>query len=70
MSTRIKENYASIDSTTSRSICGEIGERLRQDLRPDKSGLPHTLQHLLDEMKSRESPSTAARKRGLFARWF
>jgi hypothetical protein len=54
MSTRITEIADTIDSKTSRSICGEIGERLRQNLRPEHSELPHSLRQLLQEMRRRE----------------
>jgi hypothetical protein len=54
MSTRITESEDTIDSKTSRSICGEIGERLRQNLRPEPSELPPSLRLLLDEMRRRE----------------
>jgi hypothetical protein len=43
-----------IDRKTSRSICDGVGERLRQDLRPDD--LPSSyLQHLMDELRRRDS---------------
>jgi hypothetical protein len=54
MSTRITEIADTIDSKTSRSICGEIGERLRQNLVPEPSELPASMQQLLDEMRRRE----------------
>jgi hypothetical protein len=54
MSTRITEIADTIDSKTSRSICGEIGERLRQNLVPEASELPASMQQLLDEMRRRE----------------
>ena len=43
-----------IDRKTSRSICEAVGERLQQDLRPIESALPSHLQHLMDELRSRD----------------
>jgi hypothetical protein len=34
------DNSERIDRKTSRSICDAVGERLRQNLRPEKSELP------------------------------
>jgi len=44
-----------IDRKTSRSICDAIGERLQQDLRPEASPLSRQLQHLMDELRRRDS---------------
>jgi hypothetical protein len=44
-----------IDALTSHSICRAIGDRLRQNLAPEASGLPPHLQQLLDQLRSRES---------------
>jgi hypothetical protein len=43
-----------IDRQTSRSICDAVGERLQRDLRPIESALPPHLQHLMDELRSRD----------------
>jgi hypothetical protein len=43
-----------IDALTSKSICRAIGDRLRQNLAPEPSGLPPHLQQLLDQLRSRE----------------
>ncbi|HXO72678.1 MAG TPA: hypothetical protein VN838_27265, partial [Bradyrhizobium sp.] len=48
---RINESSEQIDRATSRSICRVVGERLRQDLRPENSELPSHLQHLMDELQ-------------------
>jgi hypothetical protein len=48
---RINESSEQIDRTTSRSICRGVGERLRQDLRPENSELPTHLRHLMDELQ-------------------
>jgi hypothetical protein len=44
-----------IDHKTSRSIRDAIGERLKQDLRPDSSQPSSYLQHLIDELRRRDS---------------
>jgi len=43
-----------IDRPTSRSICRAIGERLRQNLRPEESELPSGLRNLLDELRRQD----------------
>ncbi|MEA2887381.1 MAG: hypothetical protein QOD11_1741 [Bradyrhizobium sp.] len=48
---RINESSEQIDRATSRSICRGVGERLRQDLRPENSELPTHLRHLMDELQ-------------------
>ncbi|TMK11282.1 MAG: hypothetical protein E6G71_01480 [Alphaproteobacteria bacterium] len=55
MNSRIADNTEQIDHRTSRSICDAIGERLRQRLRPDTSRLSPHLQHLMDELRRRDS---------------
>jgi hypothetical protein len=55
MNSRITENSEQIDRKTSRSICDAIGERLQQNLRPDTSRLSSHLQHLMDELRKRDS---------------
>ena len=54
MTSRINSQYEQIDHKTSRSICDAIGERLKQNLRPD-TGLSTHLQHLMDELRRRDS---------------
>jgi hypothetical protein len=55
MDSRIADNREQIDGKTSRSICDAIGERLQQSLRPDTSRLSSYLQHLMDELRRRDS---------------
>jgi hypothetical protein len=54
MSGRINDNGEQIDRKTSRSICDAVGERLQQSLRPEASRLSPRLQHLMDELRSRD----------------
>ena len=54
MISRITDHSEQIDHKTSRSICDAIGERLKQNLRPD-IGLSTHLQHLMDELRRRDS---------------
>jgi hypothetical protein len=51
---RINESSEHIDRATSRSICRGVGERLRQDLRPENSELPAHLRHLMDELQRQD----------------
>jgi hypothetical protein len=51
---RINESSEQIDRATSRSICRGVGERLRQDLRPENSELPSHLRHLMDELRQQD----------------
>jgi hypothetical protein len=51
---RINESSGQIDRATSRSICRGIGERLREDIRPETSELPIHLQHLMDELRQQD----------------
>jgi hypothetical protein len=51
---RINESSEQIDRATSRSICRGVGERLRQDLRPENSELPTHLRHLMDELRRQD----------------
>jgi hypothetical protein len=44
-----------IDRPTSRSICRAIGERLRQNLRPENSELPSDLRTLMDELRRQDA---------------
>jgi hypothetical protein len=55
MNSRITDKGEQIDQRTSRSICDAIGERLQQSLRPDTSRLSSHLQHLMDELRRRDS---------------
>jgi hypothetical protein len=55
MNSRIIDNSEEIDRKTSRSICDAVGERLQQDLRPESSRLSSHLQHLMDELRKRDS---------------
>jgi hypothetical protein len=55
MNSRISDNSELIDRKTSRSICDAVGERLQQYLRPDTSRLSSHLQHLMDELRKRDS---------------
>jgi len=54
MNSRINDNSEQIDRKTCRSICDAVGERLRQNLRPDSSRLSSHLQHLMDELRRRD----------------
>jgi len=55
MNSRITDNSETIDRKTSRSICDAVGERLQQSLRPESSRLSPYLQHLMDELRKRDS---------------
>jgi hypothetical protein len=55
MNSRINDNSEQLDRKTSRSICDAVGERLQQNLRPDAAHLSSHLQHLLDELRKRDS---------------
>jgi len=55
MSSRINDNSEQIDRKTCRSICDAVGEGLQQNLRPDSSRLSSYLQHLMDELRRRDS---------------
>ena len=54
MNGRIADKPEAIDGKTSRSICDAVGERLQQSLRPERIGPSTELQHLLDELRSRD----------------
>jgi hypothetical protein len=54
MNSRITDSSEGIDRKTSRSICDAVGERLRQDLRPESSRLSSYLEPLVDELRRRE----------------
>lgn len=52
---RISDNIE-IDHKTSRSICYEVGERLRQHLRlVEAARLPPYLDHLIDELRKQDN---------------
>jgi hypothetical protein len=51
----LTDTSESIDRKTSRSICDAVGERLRQNLRPESSRLPPQLQKLMDRLHQREA---------------
>jgi len=53
MNSRITDNSESIDRRTSRSICDAVGERLQQNPQPER--LTSHLQHLMDELRKRDS---------------
>ncbi|WP_425117193.1 hypothetical protein [Bradyrhizobium sp.] len=55
MNSRITDNGEQIDRKTTRSICDAVGERLQQSLRPEPSRLSSHLQHLMDELRKRDS---------------
>jgi hypothetical protein len=55
MNSRINDNSEQIDRKTCRSICDAVGERLQQNLRPDSSRLSSHLQHLMDELRRRDT---------------
>ena len=55
MNSRINDNSEQIDRKTCRSICDAVGERLQQNLRPDSSRLTSHLQHLMDELRRRDT---------------
>ncbi len=55
MNSRITDTGEQIDGKTCRSICEAVGERLQQDLRPVSSRLSSHLQHLMDELRKRDS---------------
>jgi hypothetical protein len=59
MDGRIVDKSETIDGKTSRSICDAVGERLQQSLRPEELGPSTQLQHLLDELRSRDGESRA-----------
>jgi hypothetical protein len=56
MNSRINDdNSEQIDRKTCRSICDAVGERLQQNLRPDSVRLSSHLQHLMDELRRRDT---------------
>jgi hypothetical protein len=61
MMSRINDDSEGIDRKTSRSICDAVGERLQQDLRPEPSRLTSHLEHLMDELRRRDSETSKSR---------
>jgi hypothetical protein len=57
MNGRVVDKSEAIDGKTSRSICDAVGERLQKSLRPEPLGPSTQLQHLLDELRTREGKS-------------
>jgi hypothetical protein len=55
MNGQIADTSEQIDRKTSRSICDAVGERLKQSFRPETSRLSPYLQHLMDELRRRDS---------------
>jgi hypothetical protein len=55
MSSHINDNSEPIDRKTSRSICDAVGERLQQNLPRESAHLSSQLQHLLDELRKRDT---------------
>jgi hypothetical protein len=47
-------DHIEIDHKTSRSICDEVGERLRHDLHLEASRTPPYLNRLIDELRKRD----------------
>lgn len=46
-------DFEQIDHKTSRSICDAVGERLQQNMRPER-GLPESLQQLIEQLRRRD----------------
>jgi hypothetical protein len=55
MNSRIIDDSETIDRKTSRSICDAVGERLQESLLPDASRPSSHLEHLMDELRKRDS---------------
>jgi hypothetical protein len=55
MMSRINDDGEEIDRKTSRSICDAVGERLQESLHPEPSRLSSHLEHLMDELRRRDS---------------
>ena len=55
MVVRINNDSEPIDHKTCVSICDAVGEQLQQNLRPDSSRLSSYLQHLMDELRRRDT---------------
>jgi hypothetical protein len=48
------DDIEQMDYKTSRSICDAVGERLQQNLRPERSDLSPRLRELLNELRRRD----------------
>jgi hypothetical protein len=55
MNSRTTDKVEPMDYQTSRSICDAVGELLEQELRLKSSNLSPQLQHLMDELRRRDS---------------
>jgi hypothetical protein len=55
MNSRITDSSELIDRKTCRSICDAVGEGLQQSLRPESLRPSSHLQHLMDELRRRDS---------------
>jgi hypothetical protein len=55
MNSRITDDLEQIDRKTTRSICEAVGERLQQHLRSEFQRPSSHLQHLMDELRRRDS---------------
>jgi hypothetical protein len=55
MNSRIADDSEQIDHKTSQSICDAVGERLQQNLRPESLRPSCHLDHLMDELRKRDS---------------
>jgi hypothetical protein len=60
MTSRINDDGEQIDRKTSRSICDAVGERLQQSLRPEPSRMSSHLEHLMDELRKRDSETKSS----------
>ena len=67
MISRISDNSETIDHKTSRSICDAVGERLQQSLRPEALPLTPRLQHLMDELRRRDSERRRKPNQGVWS---
>ena len=59
MQNALSADQIQIDRTTSRTICHAVGERLRQNMRPEESHLPAHLRNLMDELRRQDLNGTA-----------
>ena len=57
MNSPFSDSREQIDRKTCRSICDAVGERLKQNLRPEDSRLSPHLQQLMDELRQRDNES-------------
>jgi hypothetical protein len=61
MNSRITDDIEPIDRKTSRSICDAVGERLQQNLRPELLRKSSHLEHLIDELRTRDEAGSRAK---------